>query len=463
MAASDRLTMGRERDHGSLAAALAAHDDRLSNCVHCGFCLPACPTYVRLGDEADSPRGRLHLMRAVAEGRLDPASDAFQRHIDRCLGCRACETVCPSGVEYGFLLEQAREVAGRARRGSWRTGLLLTLIRRPVPFRLWMAFSRAARWTGIPGLAARMAPAWRWLHGPRLAMGMLAASGSWSPPPRGAGEVARPARSPEPRQTRGRVAVLTGCIQDHLFRRVNAATVRTLEANGWEVVDVAGQVCCGALHAHAGHLSAARELALENVRAFRQAGVDFIVANAAGCGAAMRGYDHLLEGRDPPKEPDAVDFAEEDDATWFSGRVRDVSEVLAADGRMPRAGGALPLRVAYDPPCHLLHGQRVASPPLELLRSIPGLEVTGIPKGDECCGGAGIYGITHVELGGRIGQDKVNAVLSTEADVLATGNPGCAMQIGAGLRMRGSSMQVTHPIELLDESYRRGGIYGVGD
>lgn len=262
---------------------------------------------------------------------------------------------------------------------------------------------------------------------------------------------------------KGRVAVLTGCVQDHLFRRVNAATVRTLEANGWEVVDVAGQVCCGALHAHAGHLSAARELARENVRAFRQDGVDFIVANAAGCGAAMRGYDHLLEGRGQPKEPDTLGLAGEDEATWFSRRVRDVSEVLTANGRAPRAGGALPLRVAYDPPCHLLHGQRVASPPLELLRSIPGLEVTPVPKGDECCGGAGIYGITHVELGGRIGQDKVDAVLSTEADVIATGNPGCAMQIGAGLRMRGSSMQVAHPIELLDESYRRGGIYGVGD
>jgi glycolate oxidase iron-sulfur subunit len=249
---------------------------------------------------------------------------------------------------------------------------------------------------------------------------------------------------------KGRVAFLTGCVQDHLFRRVNEATARVLAANGWEVVGVPGQGCCGALHAHGGQLEVARSLARVNLAAFRAAGVDWIVANAAGCGATMREYDHLMEEGSP---------SDREAAAWFSKRVRDVSEILAGEGRVPRRGGALRVKVAYDAPCHLLHGQRVRNPPLDLLRSIPGLELVLVPNGDECCGGAGIYGITHPDLGGTIGADKVAAVTSTGATVLATGNPGCAMQIGAGLRIEGSAIQVAHPVELLDESYRRGGVY----
>jgi glycolate oxidase iron-sulfur subunit len=247
------------------------------------------------------------------------------------------------------------------------------------------------------------------------------------------------------------VAVLLGCIQDQLFRRVNEATVRVLEANGWEVVAVPGQGCCGALHAHAGRLSEAREMALGNVAAFRASGVDLIVANAAGCGAAMKDYAHLMEGE--------AGQHDSDDVHWFSERVRDVSEILASGGKPPLGGAPLPIRVAYDPPCHLLHGQRVAEPPKTLLRAIPGLELVSVPKGEECCGGAGVYGITHPDLGQQIGGDKVSAVLETGASVVATGNPGCAMQIGAGLRLRGSDVGVAHPVELLDESYRRGGLY----
>jgi glycolate oxidase iron-sulfur subunit len=197
-------------------------------------------------------------------------------------------------------------------------------------------------------------------------------------------------------------------------------------------------------------------MALRNVRAFRRAGVDWIVANSAGCGATMREYATLL-GEDGEA---AVAHRDREAASWFSERVRDVSEIVAGEGRVPRRGAALPLRVAYDPPCHLLHGQRVKAAPLALLASIPELTLLSVPNGDECCGGAGIYGITQPELGGRIGRDKVSAVLRTGADLLATGNPGCAMQIGAGLRLRGSRMPVAHPIEVLDESYRRGGLYG---
>jgi glycolate oxidase iron-sulfur subunit len=439
----------------ALAAALAAHDDRLSNCVHCGFCLPACPTYTRLGDEADSPRGRLHLMRAVAEGRLDPASDAFQRHIDCCLGCRACETVCPSGVEYGFLLERAREVAGSARPRGGVPALLLAMIRSGPLFTVWMWGARMLRWTGLPALAVKWLPSWAGLRQARLGAAMLAASAPWRAPA-GPGEPAATSRGARATSgpavaRRGKVAVLLGCIQDQLFRRVNEATVRVLEVNGWEVVPVEGQGCCGALHAHGGRLAEAREMARRNVQAFKASSVDWIVANAAGCGAAMKEYAHLIDEQGRP--------GDSDDAHWFSERVRDVSEILVLGGEPPVSGAPLPLRVAYDPPCHLLHGQRVSEPPGTMLRAIPGLELMSVPKGEECCGGAGVYGITHPELGGRIGGDKVSAVLETGASVVATGNPGCAMQIGAGLRLRGSRVGVAHPVELLDESYRRGGFY----
>ena len=447
--------MGVSTD-ATFAATLAAHDDRFSNCVHCGFCLPACPTYVRLNDEADSPRGRLHLMRAVAEGRLDPAADAFHTHIDRCLGCRACETVCPSGVEYGFLLERARQVAGEARKAPLLARALLVVIRTPLLLSIWMGSGRMLRRTGIPSLIARRGPSWRWFRGIRLAMAMLAASLPWRTPASTA-PVRRSRTVPneptdldEIQPHRGRVGVLIGCVQQHLFRRVNSATTRVLRANGWDVVEVPGQGCCGALHAHGGQLRQSRQMAEVNLRAFRDAGVDWIVANAAGCGATMREYHDLVEAGDSPTG---------EDARWFSDRVRDVSEVLMMDGSNPREGAALPVLVAYDPPCHLLHGQRVETPPLQLLRSIPGLEVVSVPDGEECCGGAGIYGITHPDLGGQIGGDKADAVVSTGAEIMATGNPGCAMQIGSGLRMRGSPIQVAHPVELLDESYGRGGIY----
>jgi glycolate oxidase iron-sulfur subunit len=431
-----------------LGGALARQAERLSHCVHCGFCLPACPTYLRLGDEADSPRGRLHLMGAVSEGRLDPGSPAFQTHIDRCLGCRACETVCPSGVEYGLLLERAREVAGEARRPSVVQALLLAVVERRRVFRIWMGGSRLLRASGIPALLARIVPSLGPLARLRLGMAMLAASApARLPVGRKDASTGESVPPPVPGSA-GRVALLDGCVQAHLFRRVNQATRRVLEANGWEVVSAPKQGCCGALHAHGGRLEVARTMARENLRAFREAAPDRIGVNAAGCGAAMREYVHLLEeGTVEDREL----------AGWFSERVRDVSELLAGEGAEPRTGAPLPLKVAYDPPCHLLHAQRVVDPPLRMLRAIPGLDLVALENGDECCGGAGIYGITHPELGGRIGADKVEAVRRSGAQVVTTGNPGCMMQIGAGLRMAGVPVRVAHPVELLDESYRRAG------
>jgi len=452
----------REKVATTLAGALAGQDERLSHCVHCGFCLPACPTYVRLGDEADSPRGRLHLMGAVVEGRLDPASDAFQTHIDRCLGCRACESVCPSGVEYGLILERAREVAAQARRPDPVQRLLLGAVERPWAFRLWMWGSRGLRATGIPALLARVVPGFGPLRRLRLGSAMLAASAPsrvsrWKKGARGVGAEGAPAPG-----SAGRGALLTGCVQAHLFHRVNQATRRVLEANGWAVTEVPDQGCCGALHAHGGRLEGARAMARKNLAAFRDADPDRIGVNAAGCGAAMREYVHLLEG-DPAQGGSVHGVGDGDGdpdlALWFSERVRDISELLAGEGTAVRKGAPLPLRVAYDPPCHLLHAQGVSDPPVRMLEAIPGLELVPLENAEECCGGAGIYGITHPELGGRIGNDKVEAVRRSGADLLATGNPGCMMQIGAGLRMVGSAVGVVHPVELLDESYRRAGYY----
>ncbi|HET9985821.1 MAG TPA: heterodisulfide reductase-related iron-sulfur binding cluster [Longimicrobiales bacterium] len=510
-----------------LVAALAEEEDALLACVHCGFCLDACPTYTRTGDEGDSPRGRLYLMRAVAEGRLEPEADAFSLHIDRCLGCRACETVCPSGVRYGFLLERARDVRADAQGIGLPTRLLLAAFGRPLPARLAAAAGRALRATGLPRVLLRALP--ERFGAARFGLAMLEATRPWpalrsadavrphadawlaaaaeaeeeekarNGDPTGSGvaalaPVAAPRRSvhephvppseagagfprPEPEggpsialapghppagpgrgaaaptapgeaaPPRLRVAVLTGCVQEGLFGRVNRATERVLRANGCQLVPAPDQRCCGALHAHAGDLDRARALARRNVDAFEATGADRVVVNAAGCGAIMKEYGELL-AHDP-------DYAER--ARRLASSVRDLSELLLELG--PRPGAPLPLRVTYDAPCHLYHAQGITTAPLDVLRRIPALEIVALPRADECCGGAGIYGLLHQDLGGRVLRDKVEAVESTEAHAVATPNPGCMMQIGAGLRLAGDPTAVVHPVELLDESYRRAGFY----
>jgi len=436
---------------------LKRQEEKLFNCVHCGFCLPACPTYTRLGDEADSPRGRLHFMRAVVEGRLKSTSPAFVRHLDRCLGCRACESVCPSGVEYGVLLEGAREEVALAGRSSLLSRALARVMGTPTLLRPAMLLARILRATGFPEVAAKRLPPEGRSGQARLGLGMIAAT---SPPPWAGGPAFRgPGGARGGSVERGwaadsgglgggaRTALLLGCVQEGLLARVNRATARVLEVNGFRVVEVPGQGCCGAVHTHTGDLEGARSLARRNVQAFERAGVDVVAVNAAGCGATMKDYGHLL--RDDPHVRDG--------GRALAEKVRDISELLGRPGL--RVGGGLPLRVTYDAPCHLLHAQRISKEPLALLRSIPGLELVPLRGHEECCGGAGVYGITHPELGGKIMQDKVEAILATGAQVVATGNPGCMMQIGAGLRMAGAAVDVVHPVELLDESYRRGGAY----
>jgi glycolate dehydrogenase iron-sulfur subunit len=464
---------------GALADALEAQRERLLPCVHCGFCLPACPTYNRLGDENDSPRGRLHLMKAVVEGRLDPASSAFQTHIDRCLGCRACEPVCPSGVEYGTLLELARDTATDAHPPGFLTRALLVVMGSRLLRSALFLGGRILRATGLAGLVVRLLPQSGRAANLRLAFAMLASSAplssapsssapsssapSSSAPSSSAGTSTAPEADPlggtedvsatgepdRPVRSRASVAVLSGCVQAGLYGRINEATARTLAANGYDVTQVAGQDCCGALHAHGGDLAGARRLARRNVEAFEVSGVDLVAVNAAGCGAAMKEYGTLFE-----RDPD-TDFAAR--ARAFAEQVRDVTELLAEAG--PRTGAAIPCSVAYDHPCHLLHAQGVSQAPFEVLGAVPGVDVRVIDNADECCGGAGIYGMTHPELGGRIGDDKVAAVRAVGADLACTPNPGCMMQIGAGLRMQGESGAVVHPVELLDRSYEKAGYY----
>ena len=445
------------RAERALSAALEAQAERLVPCVHCGFCLPACPTYVRLADENDSPRGRLHLMRAVVEGRLPAGSDAFQTHIDRCLGCRACEPVCPSGVEYGLLLESARDVAYQARKPRPLVRVLLWLIKRRLWFRWCMRAASMVRGVGLARLVAKLTPASPRLHPLRFGSAMLAASRRTRlplPTP-----IARAARSElrasEDRDRDGvsrpvRVALLTGCVQASLFAHVNRSTERVLRASGFTMVQVGGQRCCGALHLHAGDTENARTLARANVEAFARANVDYVVANAAGCGAAMKEYGHLLA--------DSTKFS--DPARQVAEATRDLSELLA-DSDVP-VGAPVPLRVAYDAACHLCHAQGLKEAPRAVLRRIPELEVVPLPSEEECCGGAGIYGMTHPEMSGQIGSDKVAEVVRTGATAVVTANAGCIMQIGAGLLLSGSPVPSHHLVELLDESYRRAGLYERG-
>ena len=395
-------------------------------CVHCGFCLQSCPTYLTLEDENDSPRGRILLMRSALEGSLPLADPALQTHIDRCLGCRACETVCPSGVPYGHLLEATRATMAAERALPLLARAILWVFARPRLLGTAMAFSRAFRATKLPKIFARL--------GGRLgfAMAMLA---STERPVRGRAYTARGEGG------RGSVALLLGCVMEGLLTDTNRATERTLAVNGYEMVAAPGQRCCGALHAHAGDLDTALRLARANISAFEKSGAELVCSNAAGCGAMMKEYAHLLAG----------DAAWAERARRMSARVRDVSELLAAAG--PRAGGPVQERVTYDAPCHLLHAQRIADPPLAVLRSIPGLTLVPLEGAEHCCGAAGIYNLIEPDTSNAVLAPKLRNIAASDAGLVATGNPGCLMQIGAGLRRASMRARAVHPVDLLDASY----------
>src|SRR5881398_1775000 len=384
--------------------------EALDACVHCGFCFQACPTFLATGDEADSPRGRIELMRALEAGELTPDDAAVVVHLDRCLGCRGCEPVCPSGVGYGRGIEAARALLATKRRPGPLARAALWALTTPGPSRIAYTLARALRATGIP---SRMAGWGRF----RFAMGMLAATKPSDGRTLGRPDGKRrqpPSDSPTVRQS---VALFRGCVMDGLFSHVHDATVRTLEVNGYAVREVPGQVCCGALHAHAGLREDARRLARLNVAAFG-AGDEPIVVNSAGCGAMLKEYGHLLD----------------ESAARFAARVKDVTELLAARG--PRPGAPIDATVAYDPPCHLLHAQRIAEPPERVLGAIPVLRLVKTPDAAQCCGSAGLFTLVEPAMSRAVLAPKLDTLAEARTQVVATGNPGCLMQLGADSRPR---------------------------
>ena len=405
---------------------LAEASAGIDACVHCGFCLQACPTYLTLEDENDSPRGRIVLMHALVEGTLGVDDPDVRTHIDRCLGCRACETACPSGVPYGRLLEATRATLTARQPNPPIARAILFTFAHPALLSLVMLGGRLARALRLSSLLARLPG--------RLGFAMAMLEATRTP-------VKRAAYAPAGDGSRGRATLLTGCVMEGLFTETNRATERTLATNDYAIVRTEGQRCCGALHAHAGDLDAARVLARRNIAAFESSGADYIVANAAGCGAMMKEYEHLLDN----------DPAWRHRAAAMSAKVRDVSELLAEAG--PRPGGALHVTVTYDAPCHLLHAQHVATAPLRVLDAVPGLTLVPLEGSEHCCGSAGIYNLVEPDVSEAVLAPKLANIANAHAQLVATGNPGCLMQIGAGLHQSGSSVRVVHPVDLLDASY----------
>ena len=406
----------------------------LDNCIQCGFCLQHCPTYRILGVETESPRGRIHLTEAAAQGRI-PIDSRFEEHMYICLGCRACETACPAGVKFGTIIEAARAEIGPT--GSPLARRLTTLALRhlmPYPRRLQLGASllRLYQKSGL----GRMARA---LH---LVPRRLVEMESLLPPV--PDRFFTPAREVFPAigPRRSRVGLLSGCVMSVLFAGVNEATIRVLRRNGCEVVVPRGQTCCGALNIHNGERDAAKRMARQNIEAFLGAGVDAVIINAAGCGVASKEY-HILFRDDPA-------YAER--AERYSHLCRDVTEFLGDLGLAGRLE-EIRARVTYQDPCHLAHGQGIRRQPRHLLRQIPGLELVEMEGSDRCCGSAGIYNLVQPGYSRQILDEKMAAVASTGAEVLVAPNPGCMLQLAAGVRAHGLRMEVCHLVDLLDRAY----------
>ena len=412
----------------------------IDTCVHCGFCLPACPTYQSWGEEMDSPRGRIYLMKQVAEGAL-PLDRGVVRHIDACLGCMGCVTACPSGVKYDALIEQMRaEIENRYPR-RWPDRIFRASIFAlfPYPVRLKIAVllqlvyvKTGLRWLfhalGLNRLLPRRTAQMESLM-PKVSARMLTSS--------------LPPFSPAFAERRARVALIAGCVQRVYFPEVNEATIRVLNAEGCDVLVPRGQGCCGALSLHSGRAREAQSFAKDVIARFERENVDAILVNAAGCGSNLKEYGRLFAG-DPQWSERGARFAAE---------VKDVSEFLVSLGARAQRH-PMTLKIACHDACHLAHAQRIRSQPRELLRSIPGVELCDVPDADQCCGSAGIYNLLQPKSAREIGARKVENVLSTHAQLLASTNPGCTLQIQMMLRERGEHLVAAHPIELLDASIR---------
>jgi glycolate oxidase iron-sulfur subunit len=411
--------------------------DLLADCVHCGFCLPACPTYRSWHDEPDSPRGRIDLIAGIHNGTLE-FDETVVGHLDACLGCMGCMTACPSGVQYDLLIEGARaQIEQKYERpaddAAFRE-LIFALFPYPGRLRVLAPALYAFNALGLRKLANRLGlfsllpPRLRQLAelAPPLTLARLQAK--------------LPAFTPARGPKRGRVAVIAGCVQRVFFPNVNAATVRVLSAEGFDVVVPPGQGCCGALSLHAGRDVEARAFAAALIHDFSgENAVDAILINAAGCGSTLKQYGELFAD-----DPQLAAAAER-----FAQKVKDVNEFLAGVEPVAKRRFA-PIKVAYHDACHLAHAQRIRAEPRALLRSIPGLQLLEVPDGDQCCGSAGIYNLVEPESAHEIGERKVDNVLSLEADLLASANPGCTLQIQSILAKRGLSLPAAHPIEILD-------------
>ncbi len=415
--------------------------DFYSKCIRCGLCLNSCPTYRELGVEMDSPRGRIYQMIQVERGRL-PLSVSFVRHIDLCLDCRACETACPSGVEYGRLVEAARGQIAQYYKRPPLSGLLRRLFYEDL-----LPYRRRIEWAGRFLRAYQRSG----LERAVLASGILKLF------PGHLAEVARLAPRmekpffyerfgtvvPAVGTRRYRVAFLAGCMANLCFAKLNEATVRVLARNGCDVVIPEDQGCCGALHVHAGMRDSARELAKRNIRTFLADGYDAIISNAAGCGSVLKEYPLLFEEKDH-------DFYEP--AKAFAARLKDVTEFLTGID-FNRDFAVMKVRATFQDPCHLGHAQRIRSAPRRLLAAVPGLELVELKESEICCGSAGVYNVVHNEMAERLLAAKIRRVDETGAELILTANPGCLLQLRAGVARTGNKRRVLHVIELLDEAY----------
>jgi glycolate oxidase iron-sulfur subunit len=437
----------------------------IDTCVHCGFCLPTCPTYLLWGEEMDSPRGRIYLMKAGVEGRAE-MSPSYVQHFDACLGCLACVTACPSGVQYAPLIEKTRaQIEQHHERGAGDRlfrSTLMSLV--PYPGRMRIALAPLALWGSLRtmfGASTKVDPPYdrrgsrEDRHETRDAGRGMPSRPAFFSRIRAALALAPPvtlrslfATTPEHSAARGtarmKVAVLTGCVQRLAFDHVNSATVRVLTAEGCNVEAPGAQGCCGALPLHAGYIEQARDLARHNIEVFERAGVDRVVVNAAGCGSAMKEYGELL-ANDPAWATRAHDL---------SAKVRDVNELLVELGEPRATRHPIAARVAYHDACHLAHGQGIRAQPRALLQAIPGVELVTAAESDICCGSAGIYNLVQPEPAAQLGARKAKHIAALSPDMIATANPGCTLQIAVAGREIGYNWPIFHPIELIDASIR---------
>ena len=434
------MTISRTSGLGSFDRDHPPSRELVDDCVHCGFCLSTCPTFVLWGEEMDSPRGRIYLMRAALDGA--PINDAMVRHFDNCLGCMSCLTACPSNVQYDQLISATRGQIERKFKRSWQERLKRELVFALFPYprrlRVARAFLRLYQRSGIQQMVGRLGLL-------NIAPPFLRTMESISPTIGERQEI--PGLSVARGTKRGTVGLLTGCVQGAFFPRVNEATVRVLTAEGFDVIAPKSQGCCGALSAHSGRLKEARGFAKRLIDTFERAGVTTVIVNSAGCGSSMKEYTHLLAG----------DRRYQERAERFANNTKDIAEFLAeidpvAD-RHP-----LPIEIAYHDACHLGHAQRVKSQPRKVLSQVPGIDLKEIADGELCCGSAGVYNIFRPEPARELGQRKADQVALTGADLLVAANPGCTMQIAAALESRGTPIPVAHTVELVDASIRNLGV-----